>query len=92
LLVKFAKALVSGRPLLHRKTLQHIKLGYRINWKKQPPPRKCFRNHPIRQEDSDFVSTEIQRLLDLGAISQTSRKKVKIINPIGVVPKKNGKK
>jgi hypothetical protein len=74
------------------KTLQYIKIGYLINWKKQPPPRTCLKNHPIKREDSNFVTTEIQRLLDLGAISPTSKKKAWIINPIGVVPKKNGKK
>jgi hypothetical protein len=54
-------------------------------------PHKAFANHKISPEDSIFVNTEIDRLLRDGIIVRTP-KKPKIISPIGVVPKKNGKK
>jgi hypothetical protein len=74
------------------KTAQCIKSGFQIEWKNLPPPKTHLKNHPIKQQDLEFVSEEIGRLLQMGAISPVKRKKLTIINPIGIVPKKNGKK
>jgi len=53
------------------------------------PPRFSLNNHPMTPDQEDFISQEIEKLLQTGTIIETDR--VTNISPLGAVPKKNGK-
>jgi len=53
------------------------------------PPRFSLNNHPMTPDQEDFISQEIEKLLQTGTIIETDQ--VTNISPLGAVPKKNGK-
>jgi len=53
------------------------------------PPRFSLNNHRMTPDQEDFISQEIEKLLQTGTIIETDR--VTNISPLGAVPKKNGK-
>ncbi len=57
---------------------------------RQVPESQTFQNRPMDQIYSDFISEEIRRMVQCGAVMHTKNKPT-ICSPIHAVPKKNGK-
>jgi len=54
-----------------------------------PPPRFHLNNYNLTTTQADYITEEINKLLQAGTIKETSS--AHNISPLGVVPKKNGK-
>eukprot|EP01102_Stenamoeba_stenopodia_P007288 TRINITY_DN203_c0_g1_i1.p1 TRINITY_DN203_c0_g1~~TRINITY_DN203_c0_g1_i1.p1 ORF type:complete len:627 (+),score=30.83 TRINITY_DN203_c0_g1_i1:642-2522(+) len=71
--------------------LDIIRHGLPLPFHSIPHSNMRFPNRSLGEEDRAFARSEIGRLLKLRAISEVSTPPA-VISPLGVVPKKNGKK
>jgi len=55
------------------------------------PQRAFFQNHRSIVENVEFVTHEVSRLLESGAIAEVSREDLSVCNPLGVVTNSAGK-
>ena len=71
--------------------LRWVNEGYRLEWDSDgPATERHARNLKSALDNEVFVDEQIVELLASGAIGQTHRRP-KVVNPLGVVPKSNGK-
>lgn len=73
-----------------RWVLAWLEHGFVLWWKGAEPAPKYFQNHGGAVQHADFVSRAISDLLEAGAIVCTTDRP-KVVSPLNVVPKKNGK-
>jgi len=71
--------------------LDIVRHGLPLPFHSIPRSGMHFPNRSLSEEDRAFVRSEIDRLLRLRAVSQVSTPPA-VISPLGVAPKKNGKK
>ena len=65
-----------------------VEEGARIPFSTTPPPFH-LNNYDLKPEHEDYITQEIEKLLQAGTIRKTHS--ARNISPLGVVPKKNGK-
>lgn len=70
--------------------LKTIRRGLKLNFVDRPTASKFLPNHPLTPDQRAFVTTELARLVLVGAVSRLSARPLLCL-PLGVVPKKNGK-
>ena len=71
--------------------LRWIDEGYRLEWDSDGPvPERHAKNLKSALNNDAFVDEQIVEMLASGAISQ-ARLRPKVVTPLGVVPKSNGK-
>ena len=67
-----------------------LAVGFRIPLGGRKPPAIHLLNRPLSPEHISFVHGEVHQLLSMGAISPCSTRP-RVVSPLGVVPKKEGK-
>ena len=70
--------------------LQWIEYGVSVLWK-QEPPSAVLSNRVHGQQQCNFITAELKRLLQQGAIEKCEGWQPQCILPIQCIPKKNGK-
>lgn len=70
--------------------LQWLEHGFNLWWQDGPAPRAHFVNHNSAKSHGSFVYSSIKDLLKAGAATRCQHTP-HVVNPISVVPKKNGK-
>ena len=79
-------------PHLDRQVLSWISEGVRMNWNdKGAAPAARFRNQQSALDNAGFVSEQLEEMLQAGAVVRT-RKPSKVMSPLGVNTRRNGKK
>ena len=71
--------------------LDWIDNGYKLEWGDDGyAPTMVSDKHPSAYQEHAFVDAQIAKMLESGAIAKVY-KKPKVVNPLGTVPKSNGK-
>jgi hypothetical protein len=73
-----------------RWVIKTLKRGLKLDFVSRPSATKFLPNHRMTANESQFVTSELARLLVVGAVSRCSHRPFLCL-PLGVVPKKNGK-